>query len=397
MLTSAATTSTPASSGTALLERPRPALVPQARTGRSPFGSGPLHPAGRAVRPVRIAAPDGLDAWRAELSEQTRPVPPTTAQVVKVIAGVRAGTALPSLARKVRLSQARVLDIVVGVGSRMSQANKTGPKADRTMSLEEARQVGIDEDGLAGLNGELVVVLGPGWDRNAAHGRDIGRAFAAVVMADPAGDDRPVERWLATQSSEQAVTYGHYAHLYAVATGKMRTFTGLTDDRDVREAYLRAFDDLADAVAAASAAVTGLCHPSVTPQRTLELLRACYWMVPDARTLAGLAKAGAAGDPVAAGRLRVALGNLRSVLTRRPTLFFPRDLSDLTARQFYAILAERGHHSSDISDSARAQTDLTDIGSALAAIRAKVNAGAGLDAAADAVTALASSWHGTDV
>lgn len=241
-----------------------------------------------------------------------------------------------------------------------------------------------------------LVVLGAGWGRTAGHGRDIGRSYAAIAPADEAADNRPVSRWLGTLFEEQPITYGHFAHLRAVATGKMRMFDGLTEDRDLQEAYLRAFETLAEAVTVGSAAGPRLCRDELAPGQVLALLGNCFWMVPDARLLVGLAKAAHAGDPVAGSKLRLALGNLRGAIARTPAVFFLRSIGDLSATQYRTILARRGFHPSDMADAARAETDFSDLSTTLAAIREKVNAGFGLDAAANEVSRLGAISKGLD-
>lgn len=351
------------------------------------------HPSSaRPVRAARVAEPAGLAEWRLNLHENPPSAPPTASAIRAVLAGVREGASLAETAQRARLSQARTLDVVVGVGSRISQMNKYGPRAAVTASLGEAAEYGITEAGVyLDADSELVVVLADGWGAEESHGRQVGRSYAAVLLAFESDtyldDDRPMTRWVASLSSEVEVGYGHYAHLRSVASGQLVTFAGLSSDPDVQNAYLTAFDRVAAWIGEASAAVTRLCRSDMPAGDVDSLLRVCFWMVPDARAIKRAADAALAGHPAGAGQLRLQLSALRAQVARQPALFFPRTLADLTTRQYRAVLALHGFHPADIADAARPDGDSAPLTQMIADIAARVAAGESLAAAADAITA----------
>lgn len=356
----------------------------------NPAGGVPRAPRVGLARPQPVSAPAGLEDWRERVAALPDQAAPSSEQIAAVLAGVRQHTPLAELSSRTGLDVDAVLDVVVGVGSRLSQANKTGPKAGRCLTLRSAGRAGLDGPGVHQVDGELVVVLAAGWERTAPHGRDVARAYGAVSVTTCEGDARATERWLATLETSVELTYHHFAHLYAVAAGTMPTFTGLTDDPAVQRAYVEAFEIVTARVSQASAAVSRLCTGNPTPARVLELLRSCFWMVPQTRHLAAAARAAQDGRPVGAANLSRGLASLRSDVARRPSLYYPRHLGDIPAACYRVLVAQLGYRHDDVTDQVRVETDLSGLVAALAKTQAKM-AGAKAAREAEAERALLSA------
>jgi hypothetical protein len=315
------------------------------------LGSGGVLPTGRgdSAGTGRIREPDGLERWRAAVAASPRRARPTVAQCRAVLAVIRSNGSLGDAAEASGLDVGSLLDVVIGVGTRLSQgAVGSCPVVAKAFACTGPAARSLGGPGLyPGPGSTVIVILGSGWDRGATHLRSVNRAYASVAVSDGGRDDWAIDRWRSTTDVEQVLTYGHFAHLYAVATGVMATLTGISEDREVQAAYVRAFDMMADTVAASGAAVTRLCQ-SRTPAEVLQSLPACFWSLERAAgVLHRCAGAAASGDLEAAVKLSQLVAGVRSGVTRTPARFFPRSLADLTHAQFRAITAVLGHRVQD--------------------------------------------------
>lgn len=350
----------------------RPAALAAGHRALAPSVGRPLaHPALRRER--KMAEPEGLAAWREQVAQRPETVVLSAAQLRTLIVQVRDGAALSLAASRMRVPARVLLDAVSALGSRMSQLNKRGARAQKVFSLDAAGKRGLElPPGAHQVGEQLVVILAPGWERTAGHRRDIHRAYAAVVLLDPALDERAIERFLAAAPQPLSVGYAHFAHLRAVAEGRMASLEGISEDLDVKDAYVRAFDELAQLVASAGSAVATLPTPNLTPEQVMGLLRRCFWMLPEARQLGGMAAAAAAGDSLAASRLRVSLAAVGHRLHRAPAQFFPASVDALSLSQFRAVLAAAGYHPTDLVEEGRSNIDTGDLAKAMAAVRAQL-------------------------
>lgn len=315
----------------ALLIAPARSAAP-ARTGRP------------RPRTYPFAEPAGLAAWRAEA--KCRPAPEMVDAVTArmVLHAVRAGLPLEQTLELTGLQRQSVMDVLTGVGSRLGQANKVGPRADACLSFDRGARQGL-EPGLHAAGGKVVVVMGEGWARTRLEPRDVSRSYAATVLSESAQAAAVVDRWVARTSGQMPLTYQHLAHLYAVANGTFATLEGITSDPQVQDAYLRGFDLLTGAVRAAHQSLVAILNPATPPQRVLQEVQSSFWLLGSfARPLAALAggaATNASDEQVRA--LRALAAQLRVAVERAPRAFFPTTLADLTQAQFRAICALEGY------------------------------------------------------
>lgn len=295
------------------------------------------------VREYPIAEPAGLSAWRLAAGERTAAADVTPAQALVVLAGVRAGADRPSVESAAGLGSDQVMDVVAGVGSRIGQANKVGPRAASCLSTSRGARAGLGP-GVHEHDGALVVVLAAGWGRTRKEPRDVSRSYAAIALSDPAGDDAAVRKWSATTTDDAEVTYQHLAHLYAVAAGAFPTLDGITADVNVQKAYLRGFDALVAAVRGGHQHLAVVLHPHSSASEVLEAVRGCFWLLGAfARPVARYAAAAAQGNVDAARPLAGALAQLRTAVERTPRRFFPSSIADLSRTQFRVICSQLGY------------------------------------------------------
>lgn len=295
------------------------------------------------VRTYPLQEPAGLSTWRQEaaLRVVTPPVAPLAAR--RVLASVRAGLPIAATQAVSGLGRDAVMDVVAGVGSRLGQANKAGPRAQACMSFSRGARRGL-EPGVHVLDGETFVVMGDGWARTRKDPRDVSRSFAAAALADERGDSAAIEKWLARTTDEVQPTYQHLAHLFAVANGTFATLEGITTDPQVQGAYLRAFDLLTRAVRAAHQNLAIVLDPSSNPAQVYRATRECFWLLDGfARPVASRSAAAAADANTDTLRaLRASVERLRTAVERTPRRFFPASLAGLTQSQFRAICAQAG-------------------------------------------------------
>lgn len=314
-------------------------LAPAARAT-----SHPSPPSSRRarVRPYPIAEPAGLSAWRDARAQRAEVAPVSTAVAMEVLTCVRAGASMEQAQQLTGLDRTRILDVVAGVGSKLGQTNKTGPRARECWSFGRGVRAGIGP-GVHTSQGLLWVVMGDGWAHTRKLPRDIGRSYAAAALADPQTWTAAVERWLRDTSASSEVTYQHLAHLYAVATGTFASLEGISTDAEVHDAYLRAFDLLVGSVRSAHQDLAVILDPSSSPATIHAAVRRSFWLLGrHARPLAALSRTAAQGDQAGARSLHLAVAALRAGVERSPRLFFPASLADLTLSQFRAICAVAG-------------------------------------------------------
>lgn len=313
------------------------AAAPAATALRPPTASR----LGSVEAPV-MAEPEGLRAWRqTAASAQGDQI--TAEQAMTVLSRTRAGAARADVAAAARLDVVQVLDVVAGVGGRIGQANKTGPRAANCLSTSRGARLGLTP-GVHVLDDDVVVVLAAGWGRTRKEPRDVSRSYAAVVLSDPAMDRHSVERWLSNTTATAEVTYQHLAHLYGVATGAFATLEGISADPQVQAAYLEGYSTLAGAIRRARHQLRVVLNPTSTPEQVFDAARGSFWLLGSfARPIAAAARACEQGHPQAPAALRTAVSRLRTAVDRSPRAFFPAGLGSLSRSQFRAICAQAGH------------------------------------------------------
>lgn len=294
------------------------------------------------IRPYPIAEPAGLAPWRAAAAEFAETVRTDPSDAMAVMAAVRAQEPMESVLARLPLTRTQVLDVVAGVGARIGQANKSGPRAARCLSFNRGARSGLTP-GAHLVDGELIVVVAEGWSRSRKEPRDVARSYAAIVLSDPAGDAEAVDRWLVTMSAQSQVTYQHLAHLYAVARGTFATLAGISTNPLVQDAYVRGFDSLVAAIRNAHAHMSVVLDPGSSPAAVLAAVRESFWLLGGfARSIGKAATAAAAGHPAGEPVMRREVSRLRSAVERNPRVFLPRSLADLSQAQFRAVCARQG-------------------------------------------------------
>lgn len=325
---------------------------------------------GRAMRrPVsrfRLLEPAGLPEMRAKVAEARADLV-SEEQVRRVLELVRTGTPLPQVAATVDLAEGRVLDVVAGVGSRISQANKTGPKVSEVVYAVSGRQ-------RPSARRKLVAVIPPGFEPAAGHGRDVTRSLAALLIADPAGDERPIGRWLADQSTILPVQYTHLVHWHFLAQRGTHTLADPLFCLDVQDVFVRAFDLLAAEFAGAVGAIGRILNQRLSPAELAKAADTARWLAPEVDRLAAAATAAAGGDAAAAARVPALLTHLHRIAEARPARYTPRSLGDISREQLRLIAARHGMSAADIPDATRTSRNINEYSQSVAAARAKVEA-----------------------
>lgn len=323
----------------------------------------------RTVRRYPIAEPKGLAAWRLAALDRPAHKAISTAEALLVLECVRRGESLLRTMNIAGVDRSAAFDIVAGVGGRLGQANKSGPRARACVSFPRGARRGLG----AGVHEEpdgLVIVMGEGWARTRKEPRDIARSYAAAALADLETGASATARWLANTAENAPITYEHLSHLYGVARGTFATLEGVTTDPRVQDAYLRAFDLLVGSIRQAHQGLRTILDPASTQQEIYAGARSAFWLLGAyAKPIAIRAAAATRHDePHVSGDLRFVLSQLRDAVQRSPRRFFPGSLGDLSHAQFRAICAHLGFPVPEDDDGAR---DGTGEKALLAALRAR--------------------------
>lgn len=342
--------------------------LPHHRTPETPSHTGAAPAAvTHLARPFRLAEPTELAMMRERVAA-ARTDRIGREQVVRVLESVRAGQSLADVATGTHLTEARVLDVVAGIGSRLSQINKRGPKAEAIVYASDGAPLPMTQS-------RLVAVIPSGFEPSAPHGRNVTRALAAVLVADPASAERPIDRFLtATQPTCLPVEYTHLVHWHFLAQRGPHSLDSEPFDVDVTDAFIRAWDLLAAEIVAAVGALARLVISRLTVAELATAADTARWLAPDIALMAETATAVEAGDTTAAARLPRMLVNLRRSVASAPARFTPRSLADLTRDQLRLIAARHGMGPADIADGSQPNHGLEAFARAMAAARAAIEA-----------------------
>lgn len=201
-----------------------------------------------------------IEKMRAEEAEQAKRL--QLEDVRAVVDGLADGQFLCDIATESGLDEATILEIVAEFGTWLTHV-RGGAKVAIVQPYETGRLFSVNDL-------DATVVIPPGFERTAGHGRDVGKSLAAIVVSQP--DDDLILRWLARKypPDTAVLTFPHITTVWKFAElGRLEEIDEVSPHPTFRKLTVEAYDLLDQAVEAANEAVAALRELADANEATL--------------------------------------------------------------------------------------------------------------------------------
>jgi hypothetical protein len=335
-----------------------------------------------------------IEALRQKVKNAPKERRLTPTEVTGVVNGLVACHSLADVASDTGLDEADVLDVVAAFGTWLTHVNggsgavtrnaasvdqqplfqspapaKVSAKAKKAAAKKAPAKKAPAKKAAskrAKSSGPPVVIVPPGFERTAPHGRDVAKALAAVVVADP--DEAVVTRFIARRyaSTAKVLTFPLVASVWRFAvSGRLDEIDQINPDNLVfAELQVAAYDTLEVARLDCHAGIRTLCAADVSDLQVLSDAAArCRWVaegeVSKLEKLIEVAEKSETARPLLAKELRF----FAQAVQAAPDRYLPGSIADLNEAHVLRIgqaagLAVDGGSRSDEADIRRRLQDL---------------------------------------
>lgn len=282
-----------------------------------------------------------IEALRAEKNsdEDVR----TVGQVRSIVDGLLSCDPLDAVAEAAGLSEDEVLALIAHFGTWLSHVRGSA-SADIVEAADVTDQIFLVNN----VPGQ--VIIPPGFERSASHGRDVTRSLAIIVEANP--DDKAIDRYISRQAPTTSVlTFPIVTSLVKFdELGRLEEIGEVSPSPTFRKRVVEAFDMLATAIGDANEAVSQIVPLTDTDDETvlanLDVLESAaaklHWLQPREAAQLGKLVEYTRSNPAGAATLVSRLRTLRRLMMAEPAAWRIERIGDLNQGQVQAIARASG-------------------------------------------------------
>jgi len=284
-----------------------------------------------------------IERLRAELAESDQVRRFTVDEVETVVAQLRDCRSLTEVAAGSNLDTDQVLEIVVKLGTWLTHVYRRPEVA--TLNWWETGQLFPDQD----RDEEIVIPVG--FERGAAHGRDVSKSLAAVVALEPSHND--ITRWIARlyPSQTAVLTFPMVAIVWKFSrVGKLDEIDEASTARAFRRNVVDAHDLLDIAITDAQqalASLVGFIHADddTVVTRLNELANVATtlsWLQPAEMAQLSRIVELTLENPTLVPSLTARLRTIGSLIEQDPAVWRVTEIGDLSQGQVEQVAARAG-------------------------------------------------------
>lgn len=289
-----------------------------------------------------------VDALRrsVEQSKARAHLRPNVERVTRIVQDIMSITDLDATAKAMDVDDhdtavSLVLDVVAAFGTWIGHS--IGTTATVVVPAADVEQLPLMQlpHMLVDRKSKLpTVILPPGYEPGAAHGRDVSKALSLIVVTDP-GDEmigRFVSRTYQPRSVE--LTYPFITGVWDFARrGRLHRIDRVSDDPVFHELVVESYDLLEVSRRDAVTALAALADPRTPPQELRRLVVLSRWLAPDevARIERCLDHPGADGANLQREQLLLA-----ARIDDQPLKLQPESIAELAQGQVLGIIRAAG-------------------------------------------------------